>query len=340
MNNREDPRFEQLNYLDRYRKARLAVKNHPILTRDGDYKPLNSNQLPNDAHEYLGARLPNEVYYYLSHGLINARILQWRTTCEIYEVPPMDGGESPEYRKLVSSTISPLRTTAINLLSSALHNWYRHKDLTLRCWFSDSTGKPQSSVISMKGLPETSTIVDTWNVKETTFKPVVEQHKVSRTAEHANNSRSTNGIQGMWTSRRRHSRLTGCRLCPKDGQQEEHQERKHHVQFNRMQNVTFPQPLSTLDEIVYNSIWRFLAARDYVDANHNLTLWGKVLATVIASLKGKAELEDGAVLAVEMMRLGLLNGDINMFPEYNGAPIRGSRESPCKRNILALTNML
>ena len=83
------------------------------------------------------------------------------------------------------------------------------------------------------------------------------------------------------------------------------------------------QPLSTLDEIVYNSIWRFLAARDYVDASHNLTQWGKVLATVIANLKGKADLEDAAVLAVELLRLDLLNGDISMFPTYNGAPMRG-----------------
>ncbi|KAF2126461.1 PIN domain-like protein [Dothidotthia symphoricarpi CBS 119687] len=278
MNNREDPRFEQLNYLDRYRKARLAVKNHPIFTTDGDYKPLNSGSLPNDAHEYLGARLPNEVYYYLSQGLINARILQWRTTCEIYEVPPMDG-------------VSPLRTAAINLLSSALHNWYRHKDLTLRCWFPDSTGKPQSSVISMKGLPETSTLVDTWNVKEATFKSVVAKH------------------EGCGHLGAAILALQDTEFVPKT-----------------VGKKVLKNPLSSLDEIVYNSIWRFLASRDYIDANHNLTSWGKFLATVIASLKGRAELEDAAVLAVEMLRLGLLNGDINMFPEYNGAPMRGSQQ--------------
>lgn len=80
--------------------------------------------------------------------------------------------------------------------------------------------------------------------------------------------------------------------------------------------------LSTPDEILYNSIWRFLAVREYVDAKHNLTPWGFVLAQTIASLDGNAALEESAVLAVELLRLEDLNGDIDMFP-YNGAPMRG-----------------
>lgn len=50
-----------------------------------------------------------------------------------------------------------------------------------------------------------------------------------------------------------------------------------------------------------------------------------MLATVIAALKGNSELEDAAVLAVELIRLGVLNAD-SMFPTYNGAPMRGESE--------------
>lgn len=83
------------------------------------------------------------------------------------------------------------------------------------------------------------------------------------------------------------------------------------------------QLLSTPDEVLYNSIWRFLAVREYVDAKHNLTPWGFVLAQTIATLDGNAELEESAMLAVELLRLEDLNGDIAMFP-YNGAPMRGN----------------
>lgn len=46
----------------------------------------------------------------------------------------------------------------------------------------------------------------------------------------------------------------------------------------------------------------------------------------MAALKGRSELEEAAVVAVELIRLGVLNSDINMFPTYNGAPMRGERE--------------
>ena len=178
VNNHDDPRFKQLNYVDRYRKARLAVKNHPVYTEDGKIEPLNLSQLPNDAVQYLGQRLPDEVFHYMSKGLIRPQILQWRTTCEVFEVPPMDGGESLEYKTLVSSKLIPLRTSAINLLSSILHNWYRHKNLVQRCWFLDSNGKQQESTIHMEKQSETPSLVDTWNVKEATFGHVMAQHQV------------------------------------------------------------------------------------------------------------------------------------------------------------------
>jgi hypothetical protein len=66
--------------------------------------------------------------------------------------------------------------------------------------------------------------------------------------------------------------------------------------------------------------------REYVDVDHNLTPWGKVLATTITALKGRPELEEAAVLAVELIRLGVLNSELGMFP-YNGAPMRGERAS-------------
>jgi hypothetical protein len=63
-----------------------------------------------------------------------------------------------------------------------------------------------------------------------------------------------------------------------------------------------------------------------VDSSHNLTQWGKVLAAVITGLQGQPEREEAALLAVELIRMDLLTADINMFPTYNGAPMRGSSE--------------
>ncbi|KAF1834685.1 hypothetical protein BDW02DRAFT_324399 [Decorospora gaudefroyi] len=94
---------------------------------------------------------------------------------------PMDGGESPEYRNLVSSKLVPLRTSAINLLSSTLHNWYLHNDIEQTNWFSltEPNKKPTPTIIHVERPAESQSpsIVDTWNVKEATFNHVVAQHK-------------------------------------------------------------------------------------------------------------------------------------------------------------------
>lgn len=171
-------------YVTRYQKARLAVKNHPVYTEEGKVEPQNPASMPNDAGQYLGQRLPDEILHYMSKGLINPRILQWRTTCQVFEVPPMDGGNSPEYKELVSSKLIPLRTPVVNLLSSSLHNWYRHQSLHQTHWYSpvDPNGKRPSTTIPVEKPSEAQAplIVDTWNVKEATFKDVIAQYKVSR----------------------------------------------------------------------------------------------------------------------------------------------------------------
>jgi hypothetical protein len=283
----DDPRIKQMGYMERYQKARSAVRNHPIYTVEGRIEPLDTASMPNNAVDYLQSRLPDEVYHYLSTGLISARVLQWRTTCQIFDVPPMDGGDSPEYRNLVSSKLTPLRTTALNLLSSTLHNWYRHKDLDQRSWFSDPAAAPQK--ITVTDTPENISMVNTWNVKEANFKDAVSEHKSC-------------GYLGAAVLSLQNAAFASRTVTP----------------------INKANPLSTPDEIVYNSIWRFLALREYVNEEHKLTAWGRVLAAAIAGLKGRQDLEDAAVIAVELLRMGTLNGEIGMFPTYNGAPMRGT----------------
>jgi hypothetical protein len=225
LNNKDDPIFERTDYFDRYRKARLAVKHHPILTQEGKIELLVQTQLPNDSHEFVGQRLPCEVFYYLSRGLVNARVLSWRANSEILESPPLDGGDSPEYQRLVSSALTPLRTTAINLLSSSLHNWYQHKDIDLKCWFqTDQSGKPQSSTISMKGLPEWRKSVDTWNVKEEVIQEATSKHQVRSAVQDVFQLLT---YAGLWTSRISDISFTRFRLRYKVGLEERLQQRTY-----------------------------------------------------------------------------------------------------------------
>jgi hypothetical protein len=168
---RDDPAFQRLDYLDRYKRARLAVRHHPILTVDGKVVSLDAQHAPNDVIEFIGSRLPEELYFYVSKGILGPRILNWRTSGEIVEPPPLDGGDSNEYRGLVRDQLTDMRTSAIALLSYSLHRVYQHKALNVRCWFD----KDNVKVINMKDIESPVPHMSKWNVHEDVFKPFLEK---------------------------------------------------------------------------------------------------------------------------------------------------------------------
>jgi len=91
-------------------------------------------------------------------------------------------------------------------------------------------------------------------------------------------------------------------------------------------------PLSSFDEIVSNVFWRFLQLRGYVNEKHQLTTWGQALETALSSLDPSENLEESAFLAMELLRLGILNAE-DWFSNISGGPMRGSDEEK-KFNLL------
>src|SRR6201999_4284968 len=86
----DDPQCRVMRYLDRYRKARLAIKHHIYMNEDGKAEPLDQENAPFDVHEFMSSRLPDEIYFYLSKGIIGPRLLNWMTSMEIIEPQPVD----------------------------------------------------------------------------------------------------------------------------------------------------------------------------------------------------------------------------------------------------------
>ncbi len=70
-----------------------------------------------------------------------------------------------------------------------------------------------------------------------------------------------------------------------------------------MEKVQHPA-LRTADEVVANTLFRYLQVRGYVDEQHNLTTWGKALeaALVVAD-------EEYTIVGIEMLRMGLFTGN-------------------------------
>ena len=63
-----------------------------------------------------------------------------------------------------------------------------------------------------------------------------------------------------------------------------------------------------------------------MNEKHQLTSWGEVLQSALLKVGSSKDQEEAAFLAVELLRLDLLNAD-TMFAGYSGAPVRGSGRS-------------
>lgn len=65
--------------------------------------------------------------------------------------------------------------------------------------------------------------------------------------------------------------------------------------------------LKSKPEILFNVMGRFLQLREFVNEKHELTGWGRALRKALSSLDAPDKLEDSVYLAIEALRLGLLD---------------------------------
>lgn len=157
----DDAAMQALNYVEMYRKASSSIKQHVVMRPNGDIETLDAGNASFDVHEFMGQRLPEELFAYLSRGIIGTQVPQWRSSGEMVEHPPLDGGDSPAYQKLVRDSILPLRSSALALLSYSLHRFYQHNDITLRCWFDNGEHKK----LGILDASDPKTDIAAWNVR-------------------------------------------------------------------------------------------------------------------------------------------------------------------------------
>ena len=69
-------------------------------------------------------------------------------------------------------------------------------------------------------------------------------------------------------------------------------------------------------------LWRFLQLRGFLNEKHELTAWGLALEAALSAVDAAGKMEEYIFVAIEMLRMGLLNGkDMTNVP---GGAERGS----------------
>ncbi|KAK6441843.1 hypothetical protein LTR95_001922 [Oleoguttula sp. CCFEE 5521] len=306
-----------------FQKARAAIT-HPVwIDNTGTTCTKHGKMIPNDLHDVTGQRLPDEIYYYLSRGVVCPRILDWRTRMEVFEVVPLDGGSSRPYQTLVSEKLAPLRTRSMALVSGNLQKYWQKKDVELVCWYEIDRKK----ALDVPDAFPLSQAADRWHVKEDLIarSAAAAGLEMQRSPLYAAVAvLSHNGIP-----ERTITELLPNTVKPSDG----------------------PLPVTgtytTRQELLGNATFRFLEDRGYINNDHTLSAWGKALKVALDHAKSteyldigddSREAEEAIFMAFELHRLEALNS-LNLFPatSYQGAPMRGSDID--KANTLLLSRI-
>ncbi|KAG5513681.1 hypothetical protein PMAC_000719 [Pneumocystis sp. 'macacae'] len=149
------------DYLDTFFKAICIIKYHIVLMENGKLLPLNESDSPNDIHEFIGTRLPEEIYFYLSRGIVGPHVINILTSGMLIENTPLDNGDSQEYRDFLKD-IFPIQTQSLNLLTQPLHRFYQAKNVSAYYWFDPE----HEHKMFHKITPSIYESVKTWMVKE------------------------------------------------------------------------------------------------------------------------------------------------------------------------------
>jgi len=294
-------------WLDKYRKARMAVNHFIYIAENGEVKVNDFEKLTGDNFEYLGLQLPPELFHYLNTGLIGPRVLSWITHCKITVLPTLDGIASPEYKNLISTQLTPIKELTLGLLIPRLNRGIQHREVKVKVWYDD---KFEHTVDLRAIQPSLSSRADSWNLSEAAVKAnFFPQPAAGSIAFELNALGSADMLQ------------------------------------NTLGRERVKGGLGSPDAVVSIAIWKFLHLRGFLNDRHELTPWGSALSAAFAALEPTVKknpevpgLYEALVLGLELIRFDLLNTTNKHGTRddlLHGLPMNGSEED--KSSLLLIS---
>ncbi|TRM65452.1 XPG I-region protein [Schizophyllum amplum] len=314
----EHPGVKSMQYQEQYARMRTMIKFSLILSSEGTVTPLpltsptppshgphgghghqpTAADVPQDLHEIFTNRLPDEIYFYLSRGLIGPQVLNWLTSNVVQEPPPLDNGESNEFRRFVKEVITEGQTgpraTALALVSGVCHNFWQKRVVTSAFWY-DLPNQPSQNKSIQHNSTQTMQLaerVSGWNVPSA----IVEEEL-----------------------RRQNSSTIDFALCLGATSTER----------QAMRTKTKPNPQNQLDkkdEVVANVIWRFLELRGFLITSHTHSHLARAMYIAIRNARVNDKFQEPLYLFLELVRAGVMHGHLWTIGASSGGPSFGSAE--------------
>lgn len=109
-------------------KSAISFENHQVV------------KIPNDVHEIASQRLPAEIYFYQSLGLIPVDLLESITKGQLDIKPDSESSSSDSYKKLITSDYYiNILDYNFNLITLLLTRYYTVKKINVKYWFQDKS---------------------------------------------------------------------------------------------------------------------------------------------------------------------------------------------------------
>lgn len=157
---REDPQVHALDFEDKYKRAVLSLKHHVVLDKEGKATLMGAEYDAGDAHEFIGLRLPEELYFYISRGMLGPRVPNWLASGEIGLALPVGCEDTDAYRRLMGEQLTGLQTQTICLLSNSMHRFYQSRSIKIKTWYVRDSPKS----INVKEEPSVKDKIAGWRV--------------------------------------------------------------------------------------------------------------------------------------------------------------------------------
>ncbi|CAL1715309.1 unnamed protein product [Somion occarium] len=326
----DQPQVKGIQYPDHFARTRCMIKYSLILSSDGVVVPLpiaspspathsHSNHhphhptaadIPSDLHEIFTHRLPDEIYFYLSRGLLGPQALVWLTSGQIIENPPLDNGEINEYRRFIKEVITEGQTgpraTGLALVSSVAHNFWSKRPVTAHFWFEQST--PQKTILhNSQQTVQLTERVSSWTVP---YAIVEEELRMQ-------NSSTIDFALCLGATA---SEKLAARTRPKNGQ-----------------TIT----LDKKDEVVANVIWRFLELRGFLLNSHSHSSLARAMFVAIRTARVNDKFQDSLYLFLELVRAGVMHGHLWSGRAFSGGPSFGTDdEKSCMLLVMRVLSIV
>ncbi|KAL5513024.1 hypothetical protein ACEPAH_3422 [Sanghuangporus vaninii] len=344
----EHPAVKMTYYLEHFARTRCMIKYSLILSSEGTVQPLplatngpspsgppphhpphhpSMSDVPQDLHEIFTNRLPDEVFLYLSRGLITPQPLVWLTSGQILEPPPLDNGETTEYRRFVKEVVTDYQTgpraTALALISNVLNSFWNGRRVAGCFWFEPPQGPQGPSNHGQKTINHNST--QTGQLAERVAGWLVPYAIVEEELRRQNSSTIDFALCLGATATEKLAARTRIRKDKID--------KNHH-------NPDHPS-LEKKDEVVANVIWRFLELRGFLQTSHTHGALARAMHAAIKTARVNDKFQDPLYLFLELVRAGVMHGHLWTNRAFSGGPSFGTDdEKQCMLLVMRVLSIV